>query len=447
MAKTYSLKLWIIFWVVSALFLVGFYGVLEIKNKGISSVVEMFPIDNKYKTISRFMDYLLKDNREKTFLILFENNMEIRPGGGYIGSFGIAKIKNGKVEDLQIHDLSNFDERIPDTIEPPYPIKETLHILSWKLRDSNYSPDFPTNAKKAEEFYYLGQGQEKFDGIIAITANVLISFLKVTGPIQIEGYPGTYGDENAIISLEYQVEQGYLQQGIEKGERKSVMTDLAKEIIQRISTFNASQKIQLAKIVGQDLDKKDILLFFHDADLQIEAEKANWGGAVDQTWKKDYLMLVDANMGAFKSDYYVKRSFDYTVDLSQDIPKAKLSVVYTHTAEQKDWMTKDYLTYLRAYVPEGAWLTTQKNFDDTKFGSELSKKYFGALVAVPLKTTKTVEIEYTLPKKIKENYDLKIQKQAGLNDVLVTVHVISADRTKKDYNFTLNSDIILSELK
>ena len=448
MSKKYSLKFWIIFWMLSAVFLAIFYLFLQIKNKNIQiqKVANFFPIGDQYKSVAYFADYFLKqDNQERTFLALFQNNMEIRPGGGFIGSFGILKVKNGQVSDMQIHDTGNFDGRVPNIVPAPYPMWEMLRIKTMQFRDSNFSPDFPTNAKKAEEFYYLGQGQEKFDGVVGVTTNVLISFLKATGPVEIPGYPGTYGDENAVLTLEYQVEKAFDEQGIARGDRKNVMNELGKVILQKISTLSLPQKIEFAKIIFEDLNKKDIQLYFKDPALQAQVENNGWSGEVDSVWKKDYLMTADANLGSYKSDYYVKRSLDYSVDLSGEVPKAVLKITYNHTAKQKDWMTNNYTDFLRVYVPDGSWLDDSKNFDNPKFGKEFNKTYFGAIARVPIGTSKIVELEYTLPKEIKDDYSLKIQKQAGLNNIPAAVHIIDANRDKKDYEFTMNGDIILSE--
>jgi hypothetical protein len=155
-------------------------------------------------TVISLADSLLDtDGQEKTFLLLFQNSMELRPGGGFIGSFGILKVRDGHITQFLVHDTGNFDGRIPDTVAPPYPMKETLKIPSWKFRDSNYSPDFAENAKWAETFYQMGQGGEKFDGIIGVTTNVLTSFLRVTGPVELEGYPGPMGPTmlSSILSI------------------------------------------------------------------------------------------------------------------------------------------------------------------------------------------------------------------------------------------------------
>ncbi len=448
MAKQYSKKFWIIFWSISIVFLAGFWLVLQFKNNPggtIKAAIDWVPwLSNKeeLKSVAYFGNYLVKqDDQEKTFMILFQNNMELRPGGGYIGSFGILKMKNGHVTLLQTHDLSNFDGRVPNGIPTPYPMKETLNVSDWKLRDSNWSPDFATNAEKADYFYHLGQGQEKFDGIVAINTDVLTSFLKVTGPITLADYPGTYDSENAILNLEYQVEKGYATQGIDKGDRKTVMNELADAIMARVATFSVSQKIDLAKIILSDLNQKDVQLYFKDATLENYAKNVGWSGNINQDWKGDYLAMTDANLGAFKSDYYMKRDFNYTVDLTGDTPKADLKITYTHTGKVKDWMTRDYLTYLRVYVPNGAWLENSNGLDgNIQYGTELGKKYFGSIVKVPLGETRTVEISYTLPASVSNNYDLLIQKESGLGNIPGKVTVIQKDGQSKVYDISLDKD-------
>ncbi|MFA5961080.1 MAG: DUF4012 domain-containing protein [Parcubacteria group bacterium] len=444
----------IIFWIFAVIFLTGWYSYWQVKSNKefgtISSVINFLPMDElkkaKFKTMASFAEYLFeKDGEEKTFMLMFQNNMELRPGGGYIGSFGILKMQDGQVKQLQTHDLSNFDGRVPNGIVPPYPIKEALNVKDWKLRDSNWSPDFPTNAQKADEFYHLGQGQENFAGVIAINSNVLLSFLKVTGPVEIPGYPGTYDSENAVKNLEYQVEKGFYQQGLKIGERKGVMNLLASEIKKKVFDLNMRQKLQLAEIILDDLNRKDIQLYFKDENLESQAQRAQWDGGVDKNWAGDYLMLVDANMGSLKSDYYLRRSFNYTIDLTGDVPKADLKITYNHTAKEKDWMTKDYQTYLRAYVPQSSWLVNSQNLGEQKFGDELGKKYFGSMFTVPLGRTKTVEFSYTLPKVTAENYDLLIQRQSGSGAVTGQVTIIYKSQKKMMYEIDLSKDWKLSE--
>ena len=160
--KKYSRSFWVVFVLVSVLFLATLFVTLEIKNKGLFGFLKgsagVIPVKEEtsedLKTLLTLADAFSDTHGEtKTFLILFQNNMELRPGGGFIGSFGILKVKDGHAESLQVHDVINFDGRIPDTVPAPYPMKETLGVKSLKFRDSNYHPDFALNAKSTPNFF------------------------------------------------------------------------------------------------------------------------------------------------------------------------------------------------------------------------------------------------------------------------------------------------------
>lgn len=389
------------------------------------------------------------DGEERVFLVLFQNNMELRPGGGFIGSFGILKVKDGSITSFASHDVVNFDGRIPDTVPAPYPLPETLGVKSLKLRDSNVSPDWSANAKAAEDFYKMGKGEENFDGVIGITTNVLSSFLSIVGPVEVPGYPGEYDAETGVLDLEYQVEQAFYKQGITRGDRKSIMNLLGNIILEKVKALPISGKYELFKVVLDDLHKKDIQISFHDEGLQDIVRAAGWSGEVDREWANDYLLAVDSNLNSFKTDYRMRRKMDYTIDLSGETPKAKLVVTYEHTAKEKDFMTKDYQSFSRIYVPEGSWLeSVSGNAKPAVFGSELGHKYFGAIIQIPLGATRSVTWNYALPKGFDAaEYDLLIEKQPGLNDVPVTVTVKGKDGVSTEKEAVLNRPVVWSRLE
>lgn len=447
-----SWKFWLAFWLVSASFLFSWYVFLQIRNKNIQnlkSLTSFLPVGserrNELTVLADIYDKAGGFDGEKTFLLLFQNDMELRPGGGFIGSFGILKAKNGKVGDIQIHDTGVFDGRVPDTEQPPYPMAEMLHIKSWQMRDSNWSPDFRVNAEKAEYFYKLGQGGENFDGVIAINTKVLNSILEITGPVKIADYPGEYNDETAILQLEYQVEKGYQEQGIMKGERKSVMKDMAKVLIEKIHNLNVSQQLELAKKIEENLKQKNIQMFFKDESLQAEAEEINWAGRV-KNYKGDYLMVVDANLNSLKSDLCIKREIKYEVDLSAEKPQAELALTYDHTCRTRDWMTANYNDWLRVYIPDGSWLADssvpQKNL---RFGNDLGKKVVGVPVYVEIGKKETITLKYDLPAELKNNnYSLFIQKQSGSGEVPVNISVKKTDGSISEANEMLLEDKMFS---
>ncbi len=447
-------KFWTGFILVSALFLGVWYFYWETRSGRIDSLLDLSNIlpfseemQGDLKTVVKIAEHFY-DTRgeEKKFLVLFQNNMELRPGGGFIGSFGILKVKDGAVTEFASHDVINFDGRIPDTVPAPYPLPETLGVKSLKLRDSNVSPDWAVNAKAAEDFYHMGEGKEEFDGVIGITTNVLSSFLSITGPVAVPGYPGEYDAETGVLDLEYQVEQAFYKQGISRGDRKAVMHELGNIILAKVKELSIPKKYELFKVALDDLHKKDIQIVFKDEEMQSVVKAAGWSGELDQEWKRDYLLLVDSNFNALKSDYRMRRSVDYTIDLRGNERKAKAVVTYEHTAKEKDYMTRDYQSFSRLYVPEGSWLEkVTGNAKPAVFGSELGKKYFGAIIQVPLGTTKQVIWEYRLPETLsQEDYIFKMEKQAGVNDMPVTVTILRDGGTEK-YELKLNRPFVSDE--
>ena len=453
--RQYSWKFWILFWVVAGVFLTGWFFFWQWKRQGLEGLnplVSVLPVDQTTKTdmqtLTKVADAVMqKDGRERVYLLLLQNSTELRPGGGYIGSFAILKIRDGVVTDFAVHDTNLFDAREPNTLEPPYPMRETLKVGSWQMRASNWSPDFPTTALKAEEMYHLGQGEEQFDAVIGVTTNTLVSVLRLTGDITLPEYNKTFTADTVVDDLEYQVEQQWWKDGQGIGERKQAIRALGDAILARVKTLGLGDKKILFETVLADLHQKDIQVFFKDATIQDEISAAGWSGHLDTSWKEDFVSVVDANLNAYKTDRVMERHIDYTVDMTGDAPQATLLITYKNTATTKDWRTTDYQSYVRVYVPDGSWLgAVDGAVTKPVYGSELGKKYFGVLVQVPLSSERTVKFTYTLPKTIANGYyDLKVDKQAGVNATTVDAHLIHAGGVREDRSFVLTQPWVWSE--
>lgn len=388
-----------------------------------------------------------KDDVVRVFFVLLQNSDELRPGGGFLGQYAIIKIKNGEVVSSFVEDANLLDQRITAKITPPYPFLRKLQLKKWGFRDSNFSPDFPTNAEKAEYFYRLAGGREKFDGVIGVNSLTFNRILEITGPIQIPGDSFTYTSADGAQKLEERVEKAYLGEDVPaelKQNRKQIMKKLAAEIIAR--AFTLSNIPRLAEFAQTELRNKDVMLYFKDPALQSMVESVHWDGSVTKDWQNDYLMLVDANMGALKTDFYIKRKLDYTVDFTGEKPIATIVYTYQNTAPRGDWRTSDYHTYLRAFVPEGSVFLERKWINAVITNKDFNKTYFGGFVDVEIGQSDVgTTLKYELPTTITpDNYRLLIQKQSGVGTIPVTIHLKTKDKEYtesadllKDLNFSI----------
>lgn len=365
-----------------------------------------------------------KDGITKTFMLLLQNNMELRPGGGFLGQYAIIKIKDGEVLSSYFEDANLLDQRIEAKIPTPFPFERMMQLKNWKFRDSNFSPDFSVNVEKAKYFYRLsGLGANNFDGVIAINSQVLNDVLKVIGPITVPGYAAEFNSDNAFLKLEEIVEKQYiLNPDIDTQNRKAIMKKMLPIIIDKLFSLNNITK--LADLAHQEFQAKNVMVNFKDENLQALSSGVFWTGEVAKDWNGDYLMMVDANMGALKTDYYMKREINYDIDLTTEKPLINLEILYKNTAPYGDWRTSDYHSYMRLYLPKGAHLLERTMVNNIGGGEEFNKTYIGFMVHVLINSQTNAKIKYELPADFpRDDYKLLIQKQSGVIDMPVKIHV------------------------
>ncbi|QQS61612.1 MAG: DUF4012 domain-containing protein [Candidatus Moraniibacteriota bacterium] len=428
--KNFSLFLVIVFVVVGGIIIFSFKGVQKttVLLNAVTladATMKFLPINQDTKDLiggaNAIAHSVLKgDSVKRRYLILLQNQYELRPGGGFLGQYAVVEVLNGEVGKLFVEDANLLDQRIYATVPAPYPFKQMIGIKNWKFRDSNFSPDFPTNVEKIKYFYGLSGGNKNFDGVIAVNAEVLNRVLEITGPLRVPGYSTEFTSENAAWKLQEIVEKAYLGDDVSaeaKEQRKNIIKVMAPLIIDKLMSIDNISKLVDFSIT--QMQKKNIMLWFQDEELQQMAKKNSWDGSVNTEWDGDYLMAVDSNMGALKSDYYMKRSIEYLVDISGEVPTATFVYTYEHTAPYGDWRTSDYHSYLRLYVPQGSVLLSREMVGSPITKDEFGKTYFGAKVDVLIGGSTKGKIVYQLPEKFKnpENYRILLQKQSGLGDV------------------------------
>ena len=394
----------------------------------------------------------------KTYLLLFLNNTELRPGGGFIGSYGVVKVADAHPEVLVIDGTENLDRNTPDFWRPvpPKVITEHLGVDRWYFRDSNWSPDFQESTKKSLEFYKAegGIASSDIDGVIGITPTVLEGLMELTGPFTVEGI--TFTSENVTEALEYEVEYGYLDRGIDVMDRKKIMGVFLDQLISHLKR-NALTNLSLyLPTVTNLLDEKHIIVSMNDEDLQRVFDEQGWNGEISKT-KKDYLLWVDANLAALKTDHAMERNLTYSFEKLDDgryVAEAKMEYIHNGVF---DWRTSRYLSYARVFVPRGSELVevvgSNKNIDE---GEELDKQWFGAFVSVEPGETKSIVFRYILPNEVfsVDMYKLVVQKQLGTLDHGLTLDLdfgtnidraIPAEENKNwgDSRYVVDTDLVL----
>ncbi|MFA5000276.1 MAG: DUF4012 domain-containing protein [Patescibacteria group bacterium] len=384
---------------------------------------------DKATTLVKMIPALAGYPNSSRFLLVLQNNDELRPSGGFIGVYGILESRNGEIVYLKTNDSYHLD--MPASLnnwdlEPPMAIKKYLAVEKWYLRDANWSPDWPTSAQQIEKIFNgelqaAGETPDNFTGIIAINPDLIADLLRLVGPITIDDE--TYTPDNFQPLLQYNVEIAYKEKEIRSWDRKEIINELVGEIKERLFGLPLDGLGELLKIASDNIDSKNLQIYFKNNDWQKLAGDLGADGRI-RDFSGDYFLVVDSNLGALKSDAVIKKEFAYTMTAEKEgNPKAALKLTYKHEGGF-DWRTTRYRTYTRLYAPLGSRLLSLEGLDEVNadFSTEddlaLNKTVFAFFWNIEPGTTGQITINYLLPETIKtqianDEYRLLVQKQSG----------------------------------
>lgn len=392
----------------------------------------------------------------KSYLLLFQNDKEIRSTGGFMTAYATLKIENGQVSSTTSDDIYRLDEKLLKVcltkicpLTPPAPIVKYLPEVTgkprtaWSMRDANISPNVPTSAKEFERMYQLlGEGLP-FDGIIFIDTQVVEELIEVTGPIDVFGT--IYSAEvdkrcncpNVIYELESYAEIAA------KGEkdRKAILGVLMQQILARSVGADVEKLPQLIETVARLSNHKHVMFYLHDQNSQQALSKLNWTGEI-KDFEGDYLHINDSNFAGGKSNLYVNQKVSQEIDVQKDGSiKKKIIIEYSNNQPFDIWLNGINRDYVRFYVPRGSKLLSSKGSEVAVTTIEdLNKTVFEAFIQVRPQNSRKLEIEYTLPYQSKEEYKLLIQKQPGAKDFKYKIKL----NGKQMKDFKLDTDQVFT---
>ncbi len=381
----------------------------------IALVVTGLLLWNRYRTEIALVRGALTEEKS-SYLVLFQNSMELRATGGFIGNFAEVNVENGRLRNYILYNTNNFDFGKPG-IPAPEPFTEVLAFEEIQLRDANWSPDFPTTAQTAMDLYALEGGQEDIEGVIAINTEILPVLMEYTGPIYLETLDKTVTSEDVLLEIQYDTNYGFLDRGVARSDRKQSVSELAEEIEARIWSLGLRTQFRLAQDLLNLVDENHVMAYFEDPTLQGYVKDLGMDGALEQV-EGDYFMLVDANLGSLKTDLFMDRDITIAVEPCENGTKLCHSafIRYQNTALQASPLNNDYRSYTRVILPEEGFVTRVTNAErngrvdyEVKYG----KKIAGFLINIPFNSEKTIRVDYTTP--VYDPYSLYVQKQSGVD--------------------------------
>jgi len=378
---------------------------------------------------------LLGQGQSKTYLILFQNNMELRPTGGFIGSFGLMTFDGGRLSDLTVNDVYSADGQLNGHIEPPAPIKTYLGEANWWLRDSNWDPDFPTSAKRAEWFLEKELGK-KVDGVVATDLYPIKEMLKVTGEIFLTDYNLSINSNNLYEKTQSEVEDNFFPGTYKKA---SFLTALSRTILGDLGGLTSNQKIGIFKVLYTSLSDRHLQLYLHDNVSQGSVAALQWDGAVispscGDNCYADLIGLVESNVGVNKANYFIERNIKLDVNTGPYQINRRLTLGIKNLANSALGPSGRYFPYVRLLIPSDVYQVTVKSINGGSVENltpDIVEVRGHKEVGVPIEIlgggNKSLEFTWstTVDKKSSiQSYGLYVRKQAGTENDPISLNVV-----------------------
>ena len=297
-----------------------------------------------------FVDRLPAMLDGKTYAVMLLNNKELRPSGGFLGSYVLVKTGNGVIKEWTVKDVYDADGKLPGHVEPPYPVQESFKQGWWKLRDADWDPDFSSGA--ATIAWFMDQGGDHVDGMVALNLDFVEKWLSIMGPVKVFSYDRELTADNFYTLAQSSAQVGWVPGSTQK---RDFLGAAGVALAEETKKANPSQLVKLAREVWRQLKTGQMMLWFEDKDLQKTVAEKHWDGGWGKGWG-DYLYVAEANLGSNKSNCCVTRSViqEITGDEEKIRIDWKNTSKYQNPVPEEDFWGGNYLNYLRVVVPSGA---------------------------------------------------------------------------------------------
>ena len=436
----------------------------EVRDLILNDLDPLIPVMKDGLSVAEELPRLLGATSEgpKTYLLLVENDDELRPTGGLVTAVGTVLMENGRISALTFENEDQTVDPLVDWTKPypaaPWQLQQYMNSRVLLLRDTSWFTNYPTAALYAETLYSYIKGYS-VNGEIAFDQQFLVEILQTTGPIQVAGVSYPIDAGNVIAYMRSAKTPTAADLASPDWNNKLFVKLISDALLAKI-TSGAIQPENLLTVLLQGLNEHHLLLKFDSPSMTALLASHRWDGVV-RPEQGDFLMAVDTNVGFNKTNAVVTNNMVYDVDLTKPAaPIGSLTVVHKNNAAGiicKQWdkirlpgeedypITDCYWNYMRIYTPGGTklldatpqfvpanWMLIKQDVParvDTLDEGIAGVQAFGTLQVVPGGESINTTFRFALPPGIIQSavgqsiYHLLVQKQPGTLAEPITIRV------------------------
>lgn len=246
-------------------------------RQGVADVVDA--LDDVQPLLS-VLPPLLGADRQRNYLLVFQNNAEVLPLGGSAASQSLISVDNGDVTIAAQADSTKFrNGTAVDLAVDPSAAALYGRYLVDHVNTAVTRPDFPTAARILRAFWQRDIDPSPVDAVISIDPLALSRILRATGPIQVGGV-----DIDADNAVRILLSDSYVWWDPSKGPEQQEASDgffaaVARTVFERVASGSFDIQTMIGAVRGA-IDHGSIMVWSDDAELSPWIDGARVAGTL-----------------------------------------------------------------------------------------------------------------------------------------------------------------------
>ena len=297
-----------------------------VKQKLNFALITLDKINKNFDT----MLSILWEERPKKYLVVFQNNDEIRATGWFIWSMALIDLDRWKITKVDKKDVYALEWQLNQVYKDKEKAPEWLNKITWTfwLRDANYFPEIKDSAAKIK--FFLDKIDLKIDWIVFINQNMILDLLDSIEWIYSKTLWAQITKENFSMIVSTLVEAEVFKEWTLWTPKQALFL-FAEELYERLNW--EKKYYDYLKIILNHIENRDIVFYSFDP-VENSLLWKLW-----LNWEINFRETLDFNYPIYssiwwnKSDRYMDYRYEKTVKKAEWTCKysTNLKIFNTHT--------------------------------------------------------------------------------------------------------------------
>lgn len=341
----------------------GYAGPLKARfDEYVDRIGEVSGVLGSAAKATRVLPGFLGSEGPRTYLLVFQNNAEIRSTGGLPGSWAEVRTTDGKAEIVRQGTAVEFGRRDTPVLPlSPGELGVYSDLLGVYFQDANFTPDFPRAAE-----LMAARWEEKYatalDGVISLDPVTLSYLLEGTGPVRVADV-----DLTPVNVVEELLNRPYLEQSVE--QQDAFFAEAARQIFGAVTT-DLTSPLDVVRGLDRAATEGRFRIASFDPEEREELASTQVVGALpDDDAERPYVFVGLDDATGSKMSYYLRyrvsveaggcrdrrQTLSGTMTLNQTVSAAEAAGLPESVTGSGDFGTErgSQLVVVRVYGPTG----------------------------------------------------------------------------------------------